>query len=196
MRSKSNPTTIAEVVEDIIGIKQALTLMFVVALLVSPMTASGSQAEVSLSDGLFYAQLQNPQPQNNVVIVSRKDPFIAGALSFLITGLGQVYNGETTKGLLHFAVAVSGYTLYFLALEDNYYYYGWWDPDGDDAIGVGGLLVGFGTAIWSVIDAPLSANRINRRNAEINARQFNQQTFSAKPLLKSDKVGAALTFRW
>lgn len=174
--------------------KQVFVLMFVVV--VSPVMASGLQTEVSLSDGLFYTQLSNSQPQNNVVIVPRKDPFIAGALSFLVTGLGQVYNGEAAKGATHFAAVVSGYTLFFLALDDNYYYYGWQDPDEDDTVGVAGLLVAFGTAIWSVIDAPLSANRINRRNEQIYIRQFSQQTFSAMPLLKSNRVGAALTLQW
>ena len=165
---------------------RVFSYVIVLLLLVVPVYAQ--QAETKLSDALFYEQVSNYQPaniqaQNNIVFVSRKDPFIAGALSFLITGLGQVYNGEYTKGLLHFTVAVSGYTLYFLALEDNYYYYGWWDPDKDDTIGIAGLIVGFGTAVWSVIDAPISANRINRRN---------QQRISIQP----NPMGATLTYRW
>lgn len=161
----------------------------VMSLLLLAMPVYAQQVETRLSNALFYDQVSNYQPaniqpQNKVILVSRKDPFIAGALSFLVTGLGQAYNGEYTKGLLHFTVAVSGYTLYFLALEDNYYYDGWWwDPDHDDSVGIAGLLVGVGPAVWSVIDAPISANRINRRN---------QQRISIQP----NPMGATLTYRW
>ncbi|MCY4570001.1 MAG: hypothetical protein OXD49_17040 [Candidatus Poribacteria bacterium] len=155
----------------------------VITLLILALPVYAQQIETRLSDALFYEQIAqqpvNVQAQNNVVIVSRKDPFIAGALSFLITGLGQVYNGEIKKGFFHFATAVSGYTLYFLA---------------DGNIGIAGLLVGVGTAVWSVIDAPLSANRINRENEYI--RQHEAIPFSISPTANSNNIGAALTLRW
>ena len=181
--------------------KTKVVLTLVLLSLAMPVFAQ--QIETRLSDALFYEQVSNYQPaniqaQNNVVFVSRKDPWIAGALSFLVTGLGQVYNGEPVKGLAFFGGVVAGYTLFFLAIEDNYYnYYGFYvDPEGDDDSGVIGLLSAVGIWIVSIVDAPISANRINKRNAAINARQINQQSFSAAPLFRPNQVGAALTLRW
>lgn len=159
-----------------------------VALLTSPVIASEIQPKASLSDALFYAQLSNPQAQSNVVHVSRKNPWAAGVLSFLVPGLGQVYNGEPVKGFAFFTGTVAGYTLLYLANEDNYSggFLGLQtvDPDGDDTIGtIGGASV-MGLWITSIVDAARSANRINR------------QRFSASPLIKPKHVGATFTLRW
>lgn len=45
--------------------------------------------------------------------VSKKDPVLAGILSALIVGLGQVYNGQVAKGLLMFGGALVGVFLTF-----------------------------------------------------------------------------------
>lgn len=161
--------------------------------------------KVKLSDALFYQQLTqqsaNAQVKKNVVFVSRKDPFVAGVLSLLTPGLGQVYNGEFNKGILQFLIVVSGYTLTYFAFEDDVIYSQESvhngiefdtrisaDIDEDNGRGAIGFLVGFGTHIWSIVDAPLSANRINRRNESVR--------FSAAPLMKPNRVGAILTLRW
>ena len=112
-----------------------------------------------------------------------------------------MYNGELNKGILHFLIVVSGYTLFYFAFEDDVTYSeksfhngieinttASADIDNDNGRGVIGFLVGFGTHIWSIVDAPLSANRINRRNESVR--------FSASPLMKSNRAGAMLTLRW
>lgn len=38
--------------------------------------------------------------------VNQKNPIIAVILSFFITGLGQLYNGQLGKGVLYFIIAV------------------------------------------------------------------------------------------
>ena len=161
--------------------------------------------KMKLSDALFYQQLSqqptNSQSQSNVVLTSRKNPWVAGVMSFLVPGLGQFYNKEYTKGTIHFATVVCGYTLFLLAVEDDVIHYNYTsfsggsqasremvDVDGDNGVGGVGLLVAFGTSVWSIIDAPISANRINRQNESIY--------LSAAPLMKPNRTGAVLTFRW
>ncbi|MCC6406283.1 MAG: hypothetical protein IT453_03885 [Planctomycetes bacterium] len=69
-----------------------------------------------------------------------KNPSIAAVLSFLCTGLGQIYNGEIGKGIVFIV-------LYFIS----------W--------GLMFVLIGFVTTpllwIWGMIDAYRSAERIN-----------------------------------
>lgn len=78
-----------------------------------------------------------------------KSPGLACVASILIPGLGQVLNEQYLKGGLMFAGAV-------LTLS-----YGV-NSSGDDG-GVVALLY-LGIYIWSIIDAPVTANRLNREH--------------------------------
>lgn len=103
-----------------------------------------------------------------------KNPWLAFGLSFLLTGAGQYYNGEYGKGTIQFvgvatglglAIAGAGKTVDSLT-----------GPGGESSDG-GGLVVGgigliFGCALWSVIDAPMSANRINREGRQASLRIY------------------------
>lgn len=73
-----------------------------------------------------------------------KSAGLAAVLSFFITGLGQIYNGQFLKGIMFIiAYAISWLLIY--------------------------VLIGFITTpiiwLWGMIDAYRSAERINRRNA-------------------------------
>ena len=70
-----------------------------------------------------------------------KSPFLAAILSLLISGLGQIYNGQFGKGILYFLIAV----LCRLTLD----------------IGIGVIL----WPLWwivGMVDAYVSAGKINR----------------------------------
>jgi TM2 domain-containing membrane protein YozV len=57
--------------------------------------------------------------------MSYKNPGVAAVLSFLISGLGQIYNGEIKKGLWHVSVAMVGLLLVLigaLILGTSLYY--------------------------------------------------------------------------
>ncbi|TWI59913.1 hypothetical protein [Halalkalibacter nanhaiisediminis] len=73
-----------------------------------------------------------------------KSAGLAAVLSFFITGLGQIYNGQFLKGIMFIiAYAISWLLIY--------------------------VLIGFITTpiiwLWGMIDAYRSAERINRRHA-------------------------------
>lgn len=47
---------------------------------------------------------------------TRRDPGIAAVLSFLVTGLGQIYNGEIGKGILLVVIQVINFFLCFVLI--------------------------------------------------------------------------------
>ena len=72
-----------------------------------------------------------------------RNPIIAAVLSLIVAGLGQIYNGQITKGVLFIiAQIINGALLY--------------------------VAIGFVTmplvGLWAVIDAYLVAKRNNERN--------------------------------
>lgn len=94
----------------------------------------------------------------------RRDPTAAGVLSFIIPGAGQVYNGEYAKAALHFGMFYAGA---IIAISNMDWDFIWGETDGFE--GNSGLLflgsaLALGGMIWSVVDAPKSANRINKEN--------------------------------
>ncbi|MBZ9570909.1 zinc-ribbon domain-containing protein [Methanobrevibacter sp. TMH8] len=54
------------------------------------------------------------EPQ--VVVKNEKNPGLAAVLSFLIIGLGQIYNGEIAKGLILLIVSYICIALFFLII--------------------------------------------------------------------------------
>jgi len=89
----------------------------------------------------------------------RKSPPLALALSVLVPGAGQVYNGDYLKGGIMFGGAVITIGPVILTASDVL-------GLDDDTSGTGTHIlgaVGVGLILWSWIDAPLSAKAINRR---------------------------------
>ncbi|MBS3920645.1 MAG: hypothetical protein KG012_17360 [Deltaproteobacteria bacterium] len=71
-----------------------------------------------------------------------KNPGVAAVLSFFITGLGQIYNGQITKGVLFIIIqAINALLMY--------------------------ALIGFITFpifwIWGMVDAYRTAEKINKK---------------------------------
>lgn len=86
----------------------------------------------------------------------RKSPGVAFLLSFLIVGAGQGYNGQWGKALLMAGGAISGVAIASAGAEDC--------VDYDDCGRVtAGVVAALGFAIWSWIDAPITASAINTR---------------------------------
>lgn len=125
-----------------------------------------------------------PAPQQAEFGTATKSPGTALFLSFLIPGAGQVYNGQAGKGLLHFALAgaatwaalagfgseacAGGPYTYWDAWEERYATA--WSEGGDCGLGYAGLGVALGVRVWSMVDASVSANRINRRGRIASVR--------------------------
>jgi hypothetical protein len=120
-----------------------------------------------------------------------KNSTTAFLLSFLIPGLGQHYNGEYGKGVIMEVLCAGGIVLALTAgyneVEDYWYSGGYEYYDYYTEI-TAWYYIGFGVSlaseIWSMIDAPISANRINK---EISQRKYGH-------LIEIDKNNYALGF--
>jgi len=99
---------------------------------------------------------------------SKREPIVAFALSFLIPGLGQFYNGDTTKGAIQLGGFAAGLALMIAgsATDDVYDDWNFDNPDETDVstLATVGAITALGFWAWSAIDAPLSASKKNRAN--------------------------------
>ena len=182
--------------------RMVLILMSVILLSNSAM-ATESQPEFNLSEKLFYEQVAtNPQPIS-VVVINQKSPLLAGTMSLIIPGLGQFYNDQFLKGLIHLSITISGVALYIAAEEDDlsdfpvftktqrggYIKYETIDVDEDNYL----KLISFGLAIgihlYSTVDAVLTAKRINKQNLQ-------RAGISAVPLITPNQSGMVFICRW
>ena len=113
-----------------------------------------------------------------------KDPTVAGVLSTVVPGMGQIYAGSPGKGMLFFFAEVTLVTaalvqidraLYYDDLADTYdvfydphtdryfsYQQGYNRARGYAFLGTGLLLAGAGMHLWNVQDAVRTAHRFNR----------------------------------
>ncbi len=123
--------------------------------------APGPEVEEAPAPGVEPGQTRGTRGSTGSM---RRNPWLAFGLSALIPGTGQFYNGQYMKGVPQLGAALGGSALVFSAVRDNYQdiYGDWIDADDDDQGAVYGGLLWLGGLLWSVIDAPASANRINR----------------------------------
>jgi TM2 domain-containing membrane protein YozV len=90
---------------------------------------------------------------------SKKDPALACLFSFFLPGTGQFYNGEAGKGAIMLGASAVGSILLLSSVADDLRY---GDRSNDNA--TFGAVLFLSAWLWSVIDAPISASRINRQN--------------------------------
>ena len=93
-------------------------------------------------------------------IPSKKSPVLAGLLSLFLPGTGQAYNGQWLKAGIQWTL-IAG-SIYMMIADVNF------DSDSEPmpALTKAGIALGASTWIWSVIDAPISANGINKERAK------------------------------
>lgn len=123
---------------------------------------------------------EQPSAQNGGIareeqelILMRKDPFIAGLLSWFMMGIGQIYCREYTKGSLFIAAdLLDKVTLILLVSYINDKYapssgtatINWGSfEDGTKALILVYLATSLGLRFYSTVDAIQSANRFNER---------------------------------
>ena len=141
-----------------------------------------------------------------LVKAKQKEPWLAFALSFVLPGTGQFYNDQYTKGALQLGAVMAGAGLVFVGVQDNYKAWDgpWIDPDQDNnRIGVPGGILWACTHLWSIIDAPLSAIRINEQSQQPEPTyghllEFDgdRVTLGVDPVVWPDRSGAKLTLHF
>ena len=76
------------------------------------------------------------------VVDTMRNPIIAAVLSLIVAGLGQIYNGQITKGVLFIVAQIINGALLYVAI---------------------GFVTMPLVGLWAVIDAYLVAKRNNER---------------------------------
>lgn len=79
------------------------------------------------------------------------NPGISFAGSFLVPGLGQFYNGDNTRGFIHFTIALISGLVLFLEYDDG---------DSNLEYAFGFYAVNW---VFSIVDAPIKTQKINRQ---------------------------------
>ncbi len=136
--------------------------------------------------------------------VKKKEPWLAFALSLLMPGTGQFYNEQYKKGIPQLGAVIAGAGLVYIGVEDNYRKWDgpWVDPDDDNVrIAVPGGILWACAHLWSVIDAPLSAIRINKQSQQHDYGHLlefdgDQATLGFDPVVSPDRSGARLTLHF
>lgn len=114
--------------------------------------ASSSVATTQTQSATNQTASKPIQNQSNNSGVGKKSPLLSGICSFIIPGLGQMYNGEYLKGGLFFGGFIASCVL-TEGLGNEI-----------DAGGAIGGIVVVGLWIWNWVDAPTSSKRINAQN--------------------------------
>jgi|GEM_PF-3830359 len=87
-----------------------------------------------------------------------KDPFIALILSLILPGLGHIYAGESSKGLIYLLIYIGIFVVAGILLFSTLLGWGWWL----------GWLLGFAFAIWVALDSMQAAKRTNERGGRVS----------------------------
>ena len=115
----------------------------------------------------YQASTETP-PQQQIRYAGYKEPGLSFLFSLLLPGGGQFYNGQTGRGVGYLCGSYGAYLVggIFIATSESTDYYGYSYTSNAGMATIGAVLVigGVITHIVSMIDAPVSAKRINRAN--------------------------------
>ncbi len=142
--------------------------------------------------------VRQPIPES---VAPRKNPLLAGCLSGFLPGLGQFYNGESGKGTIQMGMALGGLSVALIGvLASAVETWNDWGTDSTDApetiVGVGGVLF-ISAWVWSVIDAPSSAKKINNQNErQRQARLIEFHGIEVDPIASRKALGARFAYRF
>lgn len=138
-------------------------------------SAAGQQPTLPPNDTLSRAD--SATAEQVVLIEGRREPAVALVLSVMAPGAGQIYNGQWAK----FSVIFGGQLLTAALMSGV----------GDCTLGRVGLtgfscgrttaavVIGLGTWLYSMIDAPIAAGKINRRLARRVSVSLGPRSYDA-----------------
>ncbi len=139
---------------------KALFFLYILllAVAVQPVRADQASAETLTLDG---QSITSAPTASSGEPPAAKSPIGACLLSLVIPGLGQHYNGQHVKGAIQEILFAGGAAMLVAALASGsgpLYWADWAGP-----VGTAGFCIGVGSYLWSAVDAPISANRINMK---------------------------------
>jgi hypothetical protein len=132
-----------------------------------------------------YANDYNYELLQDTVKVNEKSPWLAFLLSYFLPGMGQIYNGETVKGILLAGGFVAGASMAVLGAGGSEH-----SSSTNKPIFYSGLTMAAVSYLWSLIDAPISASRIN----DENGKKFSEKYFELKTIITAEGFEGILRF--
>ncbi|MCA6075637.1 DUF5683 domain-containing protein [Fulvivirga sedimenti] len=88
-----------------------------------------------------------------------REPVLAGILSALIPGAGQLYNQQTVKGVIFMGVFVGS----AIMVLSDYNYDSIYNESGSSTTAVVGGVIMFGIWVTAIVDGVISAKKINQK---------------------------------
>ncbi len=176
-------------------------------------TADGTVFEYTIYEIAEISREPVMKVEEGFIKARVKKPWLASGLSLMIPGTGQFYNDQYGKGLPQLGVALAGAGLVWWGLRDNWETHDryeeqsslnplqWVDEDGDDWTVLVGAPLWLGSAVWSVIDANLSANRINQEGQQPRFGHLlelggDRATLGIDPVVQRNGSGARLVLHF
>ncbi len=99
----------------------------------------------------------------------RKDPALSCTMSLLVPGLGQLYNGQTGKGIMFMAASYGGLAVGAIALSTH-----------NNSLASVGFVTAAISFLWSTFDATLTSKTINRHHGLLDI-SLNGNHLSVQP---------------
>ena len=136
--------------------------------------------------------------------IPKKNPMLSCILSLGLPGLGQFYNEEPVKGVIQLGGVIGGYVVHYYGGALVVEYSNSYDPNltnRNESLMVIGLVTAFGSYIWSIVDAPISANRINRQSQQASYGHLielggSRATLGVDPVVSHKNLGTRLTLHF
>jgi TM2 domain-containing membrane protein YozV len=139
--------------------------------------------EENLSSNNSYSQ-----PKGEKSNVNALNPGMSFLCSFLLPGAGQFYNGQKGRGALMLGVDVTALGLGVFAY--NWRGPNWWHGETLFYICIVSYMA---NSLWSMIDAPLSAQKINLKNGlSLNYKLNKHADLALRPDFKLETLGGSL----
>ncbi len=103
----------------------------------------------------------------------RKDPALSCTMSLLVPGLGQLYNGQTGKGIVFMATSYGSLAVGAVALSTH-----------NNGLASVGFIAAAVSYLWSAFDASITSNTINRHLGLMDI-SLNRNHLSIQPIVSS-----------
>ena len=118
-----------------------------------------------------------------------KDPTAALFLGLIIPGGGQIYNEQPEKAIIPIASIVGAVLISTVRYDYNEF------PDSMKAIS---LLIAGGAWIWSIFDAPMTADKINQQRRFGHLMEFDGDriTLGVDPVASRNSLGTMVSVRF
>ncbi|MGC9150244.1 MAG: hypothetical protein ACP5F6_00575 [Microbacter sp.] len=134
-----------------------------------PFNANISQINIAIPGRRFPTLEMN---MNAMYQSERKDPQLSSTLSMFLPGVGQLYNGQTTKAIAFMGATFGGIAVGATALANH-----------QTALSTVGFLTAGLSYLWSILDAGMTSNKTNHGHGLIDIALNQKRHIAINPAI-------------